>query len=422
MKGRRGTEGLPDATTIAASSPGRDSLAWISQELVKLASMHLERRMYLLKGVDGPYVCLDGRRLLLAASNDYLGLRTDGRVVNAAKEAVETWGAGSGASPLVSGYTDLHAQLEAALAEFKGKEDCVVFSSGYLANVGTITSLVSKGDAVFSDELNHASIIDGCRLSGATIRIFRHRDYDHLDELASKGGFRRGLVVTDSVFSMDGDVADLRALVQVARRHGLMTMIDEAHATGVVGDSGRGLAHLQGVSDEIDVIMGTLSKALGSQGGFVAGSSELIRWLRNRARGFVYDTAAGPAAIGAALRALEIAQSEEWRRQRIRGLRDCVAGILRAAGLPVPRLAAAIVPMVVGEAEDALAAQSLLAENGVFAPAIRPPSVPPGTARIRLTLTAAYGELEEKVLLDAVSLVAEAWRDRSRDDGSGPLG
>lgn len=422
MNGRGSSTGLPDTPTVAANASSRGSLEWISAELGQLASMHLERRMYLIEGVDGPYVSLDGRRLLLAASNDYLGLRTDGRVVEAAKEAVEVWGAGSGASPLVSGYTDLHAQLEAALAEFKGKEDCVVFSSGYLANLGTITSLVSKGDVVFSDELNHASIIDGCRLSGAEIRIFRHRDYDHLDELARKGGFRRGLVVTDSVFSMDGDVADLGALVQVAQRYGLMTMIDEAHATGVVGDSGRGLAHLQGVSDEIDVIMGTLSKALGSQGGFVAGSSELIRWLRNRARGFIYDTAAGPAAIGAALRAVEIVRSEEWRRQRIRSLRNSVVETLRAGGLPMPELAAGIVPVVVGEAEDALAAQKLLADNGVFAPAIRPPSVPPGTARIRLTLTAAFGEREETVLLGAVARVAEAWRDRSQELGPDPLG
>jgi 8-amino-7-oxononanoate synthase len=395
---------------------GRNPLGWISKALDELAASTLERNPYRIEAVEGPYIYRTGRRFLLAASNDYLGLRLDPRLTEAAVEATRRWGAGSGASPLVSGYTDLQRELESALAGWKGKDDCIVFSSGYLANLGTITSLISRGDAVFSDELNHASIIDACRLSGAEIRVFRHLDYDHLEELVRKGGFEKGLVVTDSVFSMDGDVADLRAVASIAEKYGLMTMIDEAHATGVVGEEGKGLAHAQGVTDRIDVIMGTLSKALGSQGGFVCGERMLIRWLRNKARSFIFDTAPAPAVLGAAVEAVRIARCEHYRRARIESIRDRLASLLSSRGFPVGKLSAGIVPIIVGDARDALEAAELLLECGVFAPAIRPPSVPPKTSRIRLTVSGAFGPREEEILVKAVDTLARRFGNGASRD------
>ncbi len=385
---------------------GSSPTGWIEEELDRLRSSALERSPYLVESRRGAEVVVGGRKLVLAASNDYLGLATDERVREAAAQAALRWGSGSGASPLVSGYAALQEELEERLAEFKGYEACVVFSSGYLANVGTVASLVGKGDAVFSDALNHASIIDGCRLSGAQVRVFHHRDLDHLEDLVGQGGFRRGLVVTDGVFSMDGDLADLGGIVAVAERYGLMTMVDEAHATGVVGPGGRGSVAWAGLEGKVDVVMGTLSKALGSAGGFVCGSRHLVSFLRNKARTFIFDTAPAPAALGAALCALGIARDEGWRRQRIEEAKGRLLGALEECGVEMPELAAAIVPLQIGEAAAALEAARLLVEMGVFAPAIRPPSVPEGTSRIRLTLSAVMGEEELDVLVRAVTEVA----------------
>jgi 8-amino-7-oxononanoate synthase len=380
--------------------------AWIGREIERLERAALARSPYQVESVSDTEICIAGKRLILAASNNYLGLASDERVKHAAAEATRRWGAGSGASPLVSGYTELQRELEADLAAFKRCEDCVVFSSGYLANLGAITSLVSKGDAVFSDELNHASIIDACRLSGAGIRVFRHKDVSHLESLAASGGYERGLVVTDGIFSMDGDSADLEGIVDVASRYGLMTMVDDAHGTGVVGPEGRGSVAAAGLEGRIDIVMGTLSKALGSAGGFVCTTHEVASWIRNRARSFIFDTAPAPASLGAARAALGIAIEEEWRRERIAGLRREIQDALASAGIDLGYVGAAIIPLIVGDARAALEAARMLEKLGVFAPAIRPPSVPEGTSRIRVAIMATFDDSQRKRLLHALSEVA----------------
>ena len=357
-----------------------DPLGWISPALGELQTAGL-RRVLRHRGLDVPAEAVD------LSSNDYLGLAGDPRVVEAAREAAAGWGAGSGASRLVTGGTALHRELERAIAGWKGTEDAVVFSSGYLANTGTIPALVGAGDAVFSDALNHASIVDGCRLSRAAVRVFPHRDAAALDQLLAATHARRRLVVTDGVFSMDGDTAELPELCAVAEAHGAMMMVDDAHGCGVLGPEGRGTAAAQGCADRVHVQLGTLSKAFGAAGGYVAGDRGLCEWLRNRARGFVFDTAPVPAAVGAALRALEIAAAEPWRRQHGRALARRLA-----RGLGVDQPAACVVPFVVGEPRAAMAASAALAEEGLIVVAIRPPTVLPGTARPRFALTASHEE------------------------------
>src|ERR1051326_937777 len=280
-----------------------DPTFWAAEELANLDEQLLLRHPPTLSSAPGPVVAIDGRLVVQLCSNDYLGLAGDPRLRGAAASAAFRWGAGTGASRLVSGTTALHRGLEASLACLKKREDAVIFSSGYLANVGTIAALAGKRDAVFSDELNHASLIDGCRLSGAQVAVYRHADVDHLAELLDSIPARRRLVVTDTVFSMEGDLAPLDDLKALCRRQGAMLMIDDAHATGL----------LDTTHDHGDVVMSTLSKALGAAGGFVAGSTALAELLRTRARTYVFDTAPAPAAVGAAAEALRILDAEPER-------------------------------------------------------------------------------------------------------------
>lgn len=378
-----------------------DSIEWIERELGVLEDASLMRRPAIIESMPGPEVSVSGRQVILACSNNYLGLAGDERVIEAARLAALKFGAGSGASPLVSGLTRAQRDLEERLAVYKGADDSIVFSSGYLANIGVIQALVGPGDRVFSDELNHASIIDGCRLSRATPVIYRHADMEHLDSLLSEGGFRRALIVTDSVFSMDGDVAPLVEIVKLAKRYGAMTAVDEAHATGVLGPRGGGAIEASGLTGQVDVVVGTMSKALGSAGGFVAGSTNLASWLRNRARSQIFDTAPVPAAIGAAAAALEIVASEPGRRDRIVELRTLLGDGLRDLGYQVGESNSAIIPVLIGESDEALEVSARVFELGVFAPAIRPPSVPAGTARIRLTVMATHSDMHIAQILDA---------------------
>ncbi|MGH8933044.1 MAG: aminotransferase class I/II-fold pyridoxal phosphate-dependent enzyme, partial [Egibacteraceae bacterium] len=285
-------------------------LGWIAPTLDELEAGGLRRAPRHRATAAGPHA--DG--LVNLSSNDYLGLAGDPIVVEAAREAAAGWGAGSGASRLVTGGTALHRELERVIARWKRAEDAVVFSSGYLANVGTVPALVGHGDLVCSDALNHASIVDACRLSRAEVRVYPHRDLDALDRLLGASTARRRLIVTDGVFSMDGDAADLLAMCEVAESHGAMVMVDDAHGCGVLGPDGRGTAALHGCEDRVHVRVGTLSKAFGAAGGYVAGPADLCDWLRNRARSFVFDTAPVPAAVGAALKAIAIASAQPWRR------------------------------------------------------------------------------------------------------------
>jgi 8-amino-7-oxononanoate synthase len=364
--------------------------SWAAEELERLERQGLRRTPAVLSSGACPEVVLDGRSVLLLCSNNYLGLATDPRVVEAAAGAARRWGAGTGASRLVSGTTELHAALERDLAALKGCDDAVLFSSGYLANTGTIPALVGPGDLVCSDELNHASIVDACRLSGARREVYRHGDAADLERRLAAAPEARRLVVTDSVFSMEGDAAPLADLAAVCERWDAVLMVDEAHATGVLGPGGGGAVEALGLRGRVPVVMGTLSKALGSAGGFVAATEDVVSLLRNRARTHVFDTAPAAPAAAAAREAISIVRSDPNRRARVASLARQLHAGLGAMGYAVRAPAAAIVPLVVGEPAAALRLSAGLLERGVFAPAIRPPSVPPGTARLRLTVMATH--------------------------------
>jgi 8-amino-7-oxononanoate synthase len=363
--------------------------------LVRLDSEGLRRDLRLIESATGPSVRYGGGELLMLSSNDYLGLANHPAVRCAAAEAIERYGVGAGASRLIAGNLLPHHALELEIARLKGTEAALVFGSGYLANLGAITALASAEDIIFSDELNHASLIDGCRLSRAQVRVYRHCDSDDLAAmLAQARGFRRRLIVTDSVFSMDGDFAPLREVVALARRFDAAVMIDEAHAVGVVGADGLGLAAELGVARAIEVQVGTLSKALGSYGAYVAGSQTLIDLLVNRARSFIYSTGLAPALAAAAGRALQIMIAEPQRRERLWRNAAYLRAQLCAAGFRIGSTASPIIPVIVGESESAVAFARRLFERGVYVIAIRPPTVPPQTARLRLTPTSEHREAD----------------------------
>jgi 8-amino-7-oxononanoate synthase len=367
-----------------------NSLAWLAAELEDLRQRHLLRGLSDFETAPEPEIVYQGRKYLLLASNNYLGLAADPRVVNAATDAVRRYGASTTASRLVSGSTTLHRELENELAALKSAEAAILFSSGYLANLGTIGALVGPGDVIFCDRLNHASIVDAAFLSRARLIVYHHADPDHLAELLERHPGRRRLIVTDSVFSMDGDLAPLPALCDLADRWGCMLMVDEAHATGVLGARGAGAVDQMGLRGRVPIIMGTLSKALGSVGGFVAGNRRLIDFLRNRARTFMFDTALAPSAVGAGIAALRVARADEDRRAWLRQMIAVLHDELDDQGYDVLPPDAAILPVLVGDADTALDLALALRERGVWAPAIRPPAVPRGTARIRVTLMATH--------------------------------
>lgn len=374
----------------------RDRLGWIDRELAALDEQGLRRRLAMRTGPQAARVVIDGKELVNFGSNDYLALAADPRLAAAVAEAAGQEGWGSGASPLITGYAQGHRRLEGRLAEFEGAEAALVFPSGFAANAGTIAALVGPGDVVFADRKNHASLLDGCRLSRADVRVYPHCDWQRLDELLSKSGnYRRRLITTDSLFSMDGDLAPLDKLAEVADRRGAMLLVDEAHATGVFGPQGRGVAEQLGVEDRIDVRIGTLSKALGSVGGFVVGSRLLIEWLINRARPYVFSTAAPSAVAAAAVVALDIVCNEPERRRRLLARAESLRSDLTAQGWKVGDSASQIIPLVVGDPARALELSAALRDRGLLVPAIRPPTVPQGESCLRISLT--HGHTEEAV-------------------------
>ncbi len=364
----------------------------LAQELASLEARSLRRRLQMLEEVlSGGRVQLDGRVLLNLSSNDYLGLAQDPRLIAAAQAAAARWGTGAGASRLVSGHLALHAAVEEKLAAFKGTQAAVIFSTGYMANLGVISALVGPGDAVFGDKLNHASIYDGIKLSGATLHRFPHRDLNRLAELLGKHqDAGRRLIITDSVFSVDGDLAPLAELVALKERFGAALMIDEAHATGVLGERGAGLAEALGLTERIEVHLGTFSKALGSLGGYVAGDQRLIDYLYNRSRSFIYSTALAPPVLGAIGAALEIVSQEPERRHYLREESEKFRNGLSQAGLDTLGSETQIIPVLVGENARTLEFAARLREQGLMAVALRPPTVPPGKARVRFSLSAAH--------------------------------
>jgi 8-amino-7-oxononanoate synthase len=380
----------------------RGALGWIAGELDALAAKGLRRSLETIGPRQGPVVEVDGRRLVNLCSNDYLGLAADPRLRRAAADAALEDGAGAGASRLVAGDLPIHRRLEARLAAWKGAEAALLFNSGYHANAGVPPALVGRDDAIFSDVLNHASIVDGCLLSRAEHVRYRHVDVDELADLLARSTARRKLVVTDSVFSMDGDAAPLRELAGVCDRHGAMLYVDEAHAAGVLGPTGAGLAEALGVTERIDVHMGTLGKALGAFGAYVAGSRALSDLLVSRARTFVFTTALPPAACAAALTALDVVVAEPERRARVLALTERAKAGLGRLGFDVARVVAPILPVVLGSEERALAASRALRARGLFVRAIRPPTVPRGTSRLRVALSAAHEEAHVDLLLGAL--------------------
>jgi 8-amino-7-oxononanoate synthase len=380
----------------------------IEARLHELKSMGLGRRTRLVSGPQGPHVLLDGKPVLLLCSNNYLGLADHPRVREAAADAAMRWGVGAGASRLVSGTMTVHRRLEERLAAFKGRETALLFGSGYLANVGAVSALARPGDVVFSDELNHASLIDGCRLSRAEVFVYDHGDVEHLAWGIGQAEGRGSLIVTDSVFSMDGDVAPLGEIVELAQRRRLRVLVDEAHGTGALGPGGRGALAEAGVADEVDVIVGTLGKALGSYGAFVACDRSMAKFLLNSARTFIFSTAPPPPAVAGALAALD---ELEQRPSRVRKLADNAA-VLRAAlkdeGFDIGGSRTQIVPLIVGDPKLAVAICDAALTGGVFAQAIRPPTVPPATSRLRLAVMASHHAEELRTAARVIARAARA--------------
>jgi len=363
----------------------------LAQELEKLTSQDLRRSLTTVEeALPGGRVRVDGRVLLNLSSNDYLGLSQEPRLIAAAREAAARWGVGAGSSRLVVGHLALHEEVEARLAEFKGTEAAVIFSTGYMANLGTISALVGPGDTVFCDRLNHASIYDGIKLSGANLARFPHRDLDRLEALLQKADAGRRLIVTDSVFSVDGDLASLKDLVELKDRYGACLMVDEAHATGVLGHRGAGLAAALGLTQRVEVHMGTLSKAMGTLGGFVAGDRRLIDYLHNRARSFIYSTALPPPVLGAIAAALDIVTQEPERRRYLLTEAERFRHTLTQAGFDILGSETQIVPVLAGDNARTLRLAAQLRQRGVMAVALRPPTVPPGRSRVRFSLSAAH--------------------------------
>jgi 8-amino-7-oxononanoate synthase len=377
----------------------------LTGDLDRLRAAGLWRMLRGISARDRARVQCEGRWLVDFSSNDYLGLASDVRIAAAARVSLETTSVGAAAARLVSGNHLVHDELESALARYKRSEAALLFSSGYMANVGAIPALVGRRDVIYADELNHASLIDGCRLSRAEVRIVPHRDVGALRSAlaADSGKFRRRLLVVDAVFSMDGDLYPLDALVQAAREFNAWTYVDDAHGTGVLGREGRGSAEHWGVEGRVDVLMGTLGKALGVSGAFVAGSRVLIDFLLNRARSFIFSTGTSPALAAAVLESLRICEAEPWRRQGTRDNARAVREGLCALGHEIPgEPDGHVIPVVLKEPDVTMRVGAALAERGFLVGAIRPPTVPLGTARLRITVSASHEPSQIDGLLGAL--------------------
>ncbi|MFE4352594.1 8-amino-7-oxononanoate synthase [Peribacillus butanolivorans] len=350
---------------------------------------------------DQGYAMVNGHKMMMFASNNYLGLANDRRLIEASVQATQRFGTGSTGSRLTTGNTIVHEKLEKRLAEFKQTDSAIVLNTGYMANIAALTTLVGKDDLILSDEMNHASIIDGCRLSRAETIIYRHADLLDLEmKLQINTRYRKRIIVTDGVFSMDGDIAPLPGIVELAKRYDALVMVDDAHATGVLGKDGRGTSEHFGLKGKIDIEMGTLSKAVGAEGGYIAGSRSLVDYVLNRARPFVFSTALSAGVVASALTAVDIIQSEPERRVRLRAMSQRLYNELTSLGYTVSGGETPILAIICGEPEQAMFLSKELHKHGIYAPAIRPPTVPSGTSRIRLTLMATHQEEQMSHVID----------------------
>ncbi|RRV74075.1 8-amino-7-oxononanoate synthase [Pseudomonas sp. p99-361] len=375
----------------------------LAARLAERRAADLYRQRPLLESPQGPEVVVDGQRLLAFCSNDYLGLANHPEVVGAWQAGAERWGVGGGASHLVIGHSTPHHQVEEALAELTGRPRALLFSTGYMANLGAITALVGQGDTVLQDRLNHASLLDGGLLSGARFNRYLHNDLASLASCLDKA-VGNTLVVTDGVFSMDGDLADLPALAEVARARGAWLMVDDAHGLGTLGAQGGGIVEHFGLGvDDVPVLIGTLGKACGTSGAFVAGSEELIEALVQFARPYIYTTSQPPALACATLKSLELLRRESWRREHLAALIRQFREGAQQIGLELMDSPTPIQPIVIGDSAQALRLSRMLRERGLLVTAIRPPTVPAGSARLRVTLSAAHSQAQVQLLLNALA-------------------
>lgn len=396
--------GVPDSPAGNVRPHGMEEM--LAEELAAKKARHLCREMHEIDSAQAAHVTVGGAEKLLLASNNYLGLVDHPRLKRAAQEAVERYGCGSGGSRLTTGTLPLHTKLEEELAAFKGTEAALLFDTGYMANVGILSALGQKGIVFFSDELNHASIIDGCRLSRAKTVVYRHSDMKDLEEKLAAHADCPGVIVSDAVFSMDGDIADLPRILELARKYHVWSMVDEAHSTGVIGKTGRGICEHFHLREKPDVLMGTLSKALASEGGYVCGSRLLIDYLKNTARSFIFSTSQSPANLAAASAALQLLQEEPERCARLQENVRVFCAALAEHGVEA-RSETAIVPLIVGEESLALKIAKELERQGVLVSAIRYPTVAKGAARLRIALAATHTEEE---LRSAAARIAACMR------------
>ncbi len=374
----------------------------IQDELKEIRNAGLYRRLRRVENEQGPTLLLDGREVINFSSNNYLGIANHPALATAAKEAIDRYGCGSGASRLISGNMTLHEELENQLAEFKGTEAALVFNSGFQANTGILSTLAGEGDAILSDELNHASIIDGCRLSRAKTIVYVHCDLGQLEEaLKQAGSCRRKLIVTETIFSMDGDEAPLTGIVELAEKYDAAVMVDEAHATGIFGPGGAGVVSKLGLVDRVLVQMGTLGKALGGFGAYVAGSQALRDLLINRCRSFIFTTSLPPAIMAMAMAAIDLVEREPERREALWNNCRLLSDGLKKMGFSLGEIQSPVLPLIIGDADKCMQFSEQLLERGVFAQGIRPPTVPPGTSRLRITLMATHTREHIQIALDA---------------------
>lgn len=378
-------------------------LAELSEQLSQLETDGLKRRRRTLEAPCGPLARVDGRDLISFCSNDYLGLANDPALIDAACAGAKKWGVGSGASHLVSGHLSPHEMLEEKLAAFTGFDQALLFSTGYMANLGIIVSLVGRGDAVFADKLNHASLIDAVQLSRADHERYPHADLEALERMLSTSKAKRKLILTDAVFSMDGDLAPLPRLLQLAERFDAWLVVDDAHGFGVLGEQGCGtLSHFDIPDNPRVVYMGTLGKAAGVSGAFVAGSETLIEWLLQRARTYIFTTGSSPITACALLASLDLIRQGDERRHHLRRLTDCLREGLTGTRWQLLPSPTAIQPVIIGDNHEALRVALALFERGLWVPAIRPPTVPKGTSRLRVSLSAAHSETHVQLLVDTL--------------------
>jgi len=386
---------------------------WFGDEIRRIEKEGLLRGLVHIESSHGNRIVINGSEFINLSSNDYLGLSRHPDILKSAIDGLRRYGLGSGASRLLSGTYDSHLRLEERIADFKGTESALVFNTGYAANTGIIPAIAGNDTAIFSDELNHASIIDGMKLSRAEKRIFRHRDMEHLEHLLRQSvglsGVKRRLIITDTVFSMDGDIAPLKEMVFLSRKYSAILMIDDAHATGVLGETGRGGLEYFGIVSDRVIQMGTMSKAIGCYGAFVAGSRDLIRFLINRARSFIYSTSLPPAIIEACIKAVEMVEADPGGlRKRLWQNRQRLYEGLKGLGYNTMGSETQIIPVLTGGVEETLRLSRHLYKEGIFAPAIRPPTVPEGRCRIRFSMTALHTDEDIDRVIESLKRIAQA--------------